>query len=470
MKIRYGLVLTIAIGLGLTGCASGGGGSSTAVGGSGGALVAGENPRNSDNTRTAGDALDAAFDSDDPAEARAFFEQALTSSTAAITEDERNPLAHRMAAMAALGLEDYQAAGAHFDRAVELRPLYDFDLAPVRERAWIDLYQAATPFTQSGDYETAAVYYENANAIHKARPEAMVTLAQIYAQLRQYDQSIASIDEALAFIDGELVAEVDSATAQGWRDQIAELPLLKAQVLTDAGRFEEAEALFSAMTAEDPTNVVYKRSHASLLLQMGNQAASFAVFDDLLAMPGLSGEDYFSVGIGFYQGSEYTRAADAFRGAAGLSVNDRDALEMWARSLQLDSAYTDIPPIAERWSELDPASQNALLILAQAANQNGDQAATQAAIAATEALDINVNDLQLQRFANGGAQITGSVVNKKLSQGASVTLRFTFYSNEGTPIGSVTETVSLGATDMAEVFRIEFDSAETVGGYGYEVG
>ena len=43
------------------------------------------------------------------------------------------------------------------------------------------------------------------------------------------------------------------------------------------------------------------------------------------------------------------------------------------------------------------------------------------------------------------------------------------YRADGTPMGSVTESVQVGATDMAQIFSVQFDSAEAVGGYGYEL-
>jgi tetratricopeptide (TPR) repeat protein len=469
MKIRYGLVLAIALGFGLTGCASGGGGgggsAAAAIGGSG----AGVNPRNTDNTRMAEDAIEAAEEATDQSEATSLYQAALTSAEAAIAEDMGNPLAYRLAGVASIGVGDFEEAADYFDRAVELRPLYEFDLVGVRERAWIDLYQEATPYVQSGDYESAVGYFEDANAIYSDRPEAMITLGQIYAQLREHDAAVENLDAALAFADSEAMAQADSATAAGWMDQLVGLDLLRAQVLADAGRFEEAVGTYRQLSAASPEDIELKRGLAAILMEIGNEAEATAVYEDMLEMPGLSAEDLFSIGVGFYQTNDYTRSVRAFEASATASVNDRDAIEMWARSLQLDSAYTDIPPVAERWIRLDPNGQNAYLILAQAANQIGDAATTQSAIQSVDALEVIVNDLQLSRFGNGGAAVSGSVVNKKLDQGASVSLRFTFYANDGTPIGSVTESVSVGAADMAEVFTVQFDSAEMVGGYGYQV-
>src|SRR5690606_34015294 len=143
MKIRYGLVLTMALGLGLTGCASGGGG-----GGGGGGLAAaiaaaggeeGEPPRETDNTEQAEELLDAAEAATDPAQARTSYQGALTAAQLEVQQDSTNPLGHRLAGLAALGLEDYQTAGMHLDRAAELNVLYEFEDAQLREQTWIDL-------------------------------------------------------------------------------------------------------------------------------------------------------------------------------------------------------------------------------------------------------------------------------------------------------------------------------------------
>ena len=74
----------------------------------------------------------------------------------------------------------------------------------------------------------------------------------------------------------------------------------------------------------------------------------------------------------------------------------------------------------ERWTDLDPNSQNAYLIMAQAANQLEDAEMTQAAIQAVDGLEVTVNDLTLRRSPAGGATVNGSVVNKTLNQGDSV--------------------------------------------------
>ncbi len=472
MKIRYGLVLAAAFGLGLTGCASGGGG-----GGGGGGVAGmiaeasgadeGVPPSETDNTDQARELIESAEDAGSPAAAEPLYTQALAAAEAEIAANPRNPLGHRLAALASMGLGNYQEAGAFFDRAGELYPLYDFQDAQLREQTWIDLYNEAMPLIGEAEYEAAVVYLDDANAIFTGRPEAFITAAQIYAQLRQHDQALENLDAAEEIIEGASEEDLDAETLAAWREQGEELPLLRAQVLSDAGRFEEASAVFTEILAENPGDIQMAMNLAATQMQTGDEAGAMEIYGRLLDDPAVGPTDLYRIGIGFYQGGDYERAAEAFGRAAEANRMDRDALEMWARSLQIDSVYADVPDVAERWIELDPNSQNALLIYAQSANQMGDGQTAGELVQRIEALEVTVDELQMRRYPSGGAQVTGTVSNQDLSAGTSVTLTFTFYSIDGGQLGTVDHTMSVGEQGMSELFQIEFDSTQQVGGYGY---
>jgi tetratricopeptide (TPR) repeat protein len=241
---------------------------------------------------------------------------------------------------------------------------------------------------------------------------------------------------------------------------------MRAQVLADAGRYEEAAVSYRQMVEADPSNIALTQDLAAILMQMGNEAEALAVYEALLARPSLSAQDYYRIGVGFYQASDYERAADAFGESAEMSRMDRDAIEMWARSLQLDSAYAAVPPVAERWLELDPASQIAITVLAQAVNATGDAARAGEIIRRVDALPVTVNDLQMRRF-EGGAEVTGSVSNLTAEQGSRVTLEFTFYGPSGERLGTASQEVPIRAPGMSEVFQVDFSSEQPVAGYGY---
>jgi tetratricopeptide (TPR) repeat protein len=431
----------------------------------------GESPRNTTNTRAAEDQLDAGEDADDPAEARSHYRMALTSAQAAIAEDARNPLAYRLAAIASLSLEDFQAAGEYFDQAQELRPVYQFEDVGRREQAYIDQYQLASPLLPEGAYEQAAVYLENADAVYgKGRPEAKITLAQIYASLRQHDKAVEKIDGVEAFLASPIMEDIDEETAANWRGQAEGFPLMKAQVLADAGRFEQAVVQYRALIAADPDDLDLQQDVAAILMEMGNTEEALPLYTALASRPGLDSDGLSRIGLGFYQAEQYDQAAATLGRAVEVSPMDRDALEWWARALMADSAFAQIPPVAERWLALDPQSQQGLAILAQSANVSGDTPAAAAAIQRMQALQFSVDNLQMTRRRGGGADVSGAVSNKTLSQGANVTLIFTFYADGGRPLGTVSHTVAAAAQGMNQVFQLGFDSAEAVGGYGYTVG
>jgi tetratricopeptide (TPR) repeat protein len=461
--------------LGLSGCASGGGGSSSggldvnALMAGASDLPQGESPRNTENTRAAEGHLDAGEDANTPAEARPHFQLALTSAEAAIAEDPTNPLAHRLAALASLGMEDYQEAGAHFERSEELRPVYLYENVGVREQAYIDQYQLASPFLGSGDYEQAAIHLENADGIYDGRPEAMITLAQIYAALREPEMALEKIEAVDAFLASDAMADIDEETAANWRAQAEGFPLMRAQVFADAGRLEEAVAVYRELVAANPDDIALQQDLGAILMQMGENEQALQVYRGLINRPGLDADGLSRVGLGFYQADQYEEAAAALQRAADASPRDRDALEWWARSLRADSAFAAIPPVANRWIELDPQSQQGLAILAEAANVNGDTQLAAQTIQRVQALEFSVDNLQMRRGA-GGADVSGAISNKTLTAGSQVTLVFTFYGENGSALGNVVHTVAVGGQGMSEVFELAFNSDAVVGGYGYTVG
>jgi tetratricopeptide (TPR) repeat protein len=454
--------------------AGGGGGldinSLLAGGGGGSALEQGETPRNTDNTRAADDALDAGEDADDPNQARMHFQQALAAAQAAITEDSRNPLAHRLAALANLELGDYVQAGEHFDQAQQLRPIYEFEDAGIREQAYINQYQAASPLLQQGAYEEAAVYLENADAVYHGRPEAKITLAQIYAALRDPDMAIQKMDEVDAFFQSQAFADIDDETRADWSAMADGFDLMKAQVLADAGRFEEAVVEYRALVAANPNDVALQQDLGAILMQMGETEQALDVYRGLVGRPGLDSDGLTRIGLGFYQADEFDEAAQALGRAAEVSPMDRDAIEWWARALLADSAFAEIPDVADRWVELDPQSRQGHLILAQAANMAGDSPRAAAAVQRVEALEFSVDNLQMTRSRGVGVDVSGAVQNISMNQGQSVTLDFTFYSPSGSALGTASVPVTVGEQGMNEVFQVQFDTTEPVGGYSYEVG
>jgi len=476
---RNMLTVVLAVMSGLTGCASGGGGGGSSSGGdlSVEGLMAdargierGEDPRNSDNTRAARNYLDAAEDADTPAAARQQYQLALQSAQAEIAADPTNPLGHRLAALAYLGMDDFQGAGEAFDRAQQLRPIYEYEDVGVRENAYIEQYQLASPLLGSGDYEEAAEYLENADAIYHGRPEAKITLAQIYASLQEHDLALQKMDELDEFFASPSLADMDADLVANWRSQVEDFPLMRAQVLAAAGRYDEAVVIYRELVAEDPSDIDLRQDLAAILMQSGQTEPALQVYRDLADQPGLNSDGLSRIGLGLYQADQFAEAAVMLERAAEVSPMDRDAIEWWARALYADSVWSELPAVAERWVELDPNSGQGLAILAQSANQAGNTQVAQETVQRLQSLQFSIDNLQMRRNAGGGAEVSGSLSNRSLAQGTQVTLVFTFYAESGAALGNVVHTAALGAEGMSEVLQVRFDSAEMVGGYSYEVG
>jgi len=471
-------------------CAGGGGGGgaspSTASLPGGQSIAQGERPRQTAATREAERALQRAEDTDDSAEAQMHFEAALASAMLAIEEDEMNPLGHRQAALAALGLERYAEAGGHFDRATELRPLYGFEDRQLREQVWIDLFNQAIETINAADYATAAEELENAHAVYKMRPEVMFTLTQIYGPIGEHDLALERMAEGEAFMMAPEVADADSATQVDWMSRAEEMPLMRAQILTDAQRFNEASDAYRTLVEADPSNIEAALNLAGILIEMGSgQVGEMSELEQSAAMDeafqryrglmesGLELEalHYYRMGVGFYNGDDAPAAAAAFGTTVEMSPFDRDAVEMWTRSLADDSSHAEVVAAADHWLTLDPNSETAMLLKAQAQNQLETEDDLQITIEMMEALPFEVRNLRIQRYQDGGGVLTGSAANNELLEpGSVVTLVFTFYGEDGNPVGEVSQSVTLQDPGAQQLFRVEFTSDQMVAGYGYTVG
>jgi len=59
-------------------------------------------------------------------------------------------------------------------------------------------------------------------------------------------------------------------------------------------------------------------------------------------------------------------------------------------------------------------------------------------------------------------------VNKALDPGTTITLRFTFYDNDGNPVGTADTEVTISDPDVAHAFDVVFEGETQVLGYSYE--
>jgi tetratricopeptide (TPR) repeat protein len=478
MDVGLRIMLASALLVASAGCASSGGeGEEASAASPGGpSLAQGVRPTENDQTRESQKALGLAAAATRSEAAEPHYRLALDSADAAIRLDPNNPLGHRLAGEALLGLNRPVEAAAALDRAEELRPVYQLETEGIRERGWIDQYQIAQPLLQSGDYLRAAEVLEGANALYRRRPEIMVVLGQIYAQENQPDRAIFHLQRADSLIRARL-PEVDSAMAAEWRAQQAQIPVTIAQAYISAQRFDEASATLARLAAANPDNPMYARSLANVYAQSQKPDSAVVVYSRLLARDDLSPDDLYQIGIGLYTIERYAEAARAFGRAARAAPKDRDAFEMWARTLQLEQTRAGATPsaaqlaelttAAEGWLALDPNSRVGMLILAQTTNKARDEARTNELVRKMDALPVGVTDLQLRRLPEGGASLSGAIENYGASPGTPVTLIFTFFDQAGNAVGTEAARVTTSARDAKSTFSVRFGSDRSVDGYTY---
>jgi tetratricopeptide (TPR) repeat protein len=476
-------MLASALAITAAGCASSGGG-----GGGGGGATAGADgarERETAETREAERAINLAMVAGPEAGAPQY-ETGLSAANAAIAADSMNPLAYKLAGQALVGLGRMQEAAAMLDKAETLRPAYLRDPAEgtegIRENAWIETYQKAQPLLESGDYLGAAEVLEGANAIYKQRPEIMIVLGQIYVQENQPDRAIGFLREADALITRR-APEVDSTMAADWRTQQADIPVQIAQALISAERFDEAAVELRTLVAENPDNILYANNLASIYIQSNQMDLAAGVYERLLQRSDLAPGDVYSIGIGYYQMQRYADAARTFQRAATMASKDRDALEMWARSIQIQhqrdsttatpASVQELIGAAERWIALDPNARIGYAILTAAVYRTGNEDRTADLLEKTQAIKVAVAELALQRNPEGGATVTGDIENMTADPGTRANLTFTFYDRQGNAIGTQTASVQAGAAGTGgnpgarTPFRVTFTSDQQVNGYSY---
>lgn len=448
----------------------------------------GERPRENRRTRDAEKSLDMAVAGVmGPEVADSLYEDALANANEAIEDRDNNPLGYLLAGRALLGLGRFEEADAALDKAEELRPIYVFDIDLIRESAWFDQYGIAQPLLSSGDYTGAAAVLENANLLYKKRPEIMIVLGQIYAsdagtatdsvaRMEATDKAIARLRDADEVITTR-ISEADSAIAETWLEQQAEIPVTIAQAFISAERYDEAAGALQGLVESNPDNVLYATNLAGIYSQSEKPDSAKLVYTRLLDRADLAPKDLYMIGSGLYQANEYDLAAGAFKRGAKVAPKDRDAVEMWTRSLQLGlttggddgtpEQLQEVITAAEQWTALDPNGRVGLLILAQTVNKAGDESRTVELVEQIEALNVGLIDLQLERQFSGGASLQGDMENLKADPGTLVTIEFTFYDLAGTALGTSTVQVSTGLKEARTPFQAVFDSEQQVDGYTY---
>ena len=410
---------------------------------------------------------------DDSLRAAAAWRDVLETVNEGLTSSNNNPMAYLHLGIAHYNLKDYVAADLAFDRAEAMYPDYvdeEFGTNTYRLDAWVNAYNDATLRLEAQDSEGAVDFYNMANMIYAHRAEAYLNLGVTYAGLGDIEGSIQAWRGALAVIESPDGDPGDDETREMWDTEfwmMAQSSL--GRLLPSVGRSEEAVAVLEAILERFPDDPDAQSALALALVQSGQGGDALSIFDEIIASEDGAPLDYYNAGVSLYSADQMDKAILAFEKTVLRSPMYRDGLQNLVQTLNEMEDYEAQVPYSERLIELDPFNDFAYLMHVRALVQVGREPEGVDALAAMQALPFVVDALQLQPLA-AGCRVTGVAVNKALDPGTSITLRFTFYDNDGNPIGSADTEVTISDPEVAHDFEVTFDEGEmSVLGYTYEL-
>ncbi len=358
-------------------------------------------------------------------------ERALELSLEGIAEDPANPVHYFLAGVAQARLGAHEAADTLFAHAQRIYPAYELDIEPERHAAWAEAYNRGGEAYADDDIEGAIRAWQGAARIYRLRPEAHRSLAQLLAQEGRFEESATVYAELLEGLSLRPATRVltEAELAERSReagDAEGEL----AQVLLLTARYAEAEPLLRRRVERRPDEVEARLSLAEALGGQGRSGESFEIYDGLLDRPALAEPVLVRVGVALFRAGDPARAARAFERITAVHPESRDAWYNYANALLAAEEWDRLVDIGERLLAVDPLGENAMLIVARAHLETGDERAALEHLQRIDQAPVLVERLQMRR-AGAATVLQGDVVGRDAEAGTDVALRFTFYGEGG---------------------------------------
>ncbi len=500
MNSRSRLLLTLVLGLSVGACASGGGTTTpdepsptTAPAAQGRTFPPGTEPARNTWTRSAQVYLDQAANANDQDIKQARFTEALVQARLSIQNQPNNPLGYYQAGVSLLGLNQFEEAGQMLARAEELYPRYVLETGPLRERAWVNLYNASVQALQQNNEEEAIRLMTAADVVYSDRPEARTNLAVIYTNRGDYDTAIEWYTKTLETLRGEERQYKSAEIQADWAEQEADVVYNMAQVYARMDRRADAIRLYREYLAANPDDASVKTQLALALSQEGQEAEAATLFSEVLNMEGLADDDLYQAGIGLFNAGRFADAAAAFDRAVAINPYFRDAAFNLTQALMaLGNEREDAnAPAAERVAlyerlvraseglrGVDPSSRTAALVLAQAYRNLADltSGATStewrnrllAQLELIQDLPVDVSNVTLAPAGPGRVRMSGQVTNLSMNPGAPINLRLSILGPGGAVIATQDISVAAPARDANASFNQEFQVSGEMAGWRYE--
>ena len=293
--------------------------------------------------------------------------RALERALLGIDSEPENPIHYLLAGLAHTRLAQYGEADAMFTKAQRIYPAYELDIAPEREAAWVELFNAGIATYADGDIEGTIEAWEQAEMMWDLRPDAALNLAIMFDRESRWDDAIGAYQRAIEGLERTIITRVlPQEERQDRQDMRIRSEESLTQLLLFTDRFAEAEPLLRRHLERDPTSIRVRGDLAAALHGSGQDTEAAAIYAGLLVETGLEARDLFNVGIALYRANDYIAAAEAFERLTRLQPNSRDAWFNYTNALFAAESWASLALVGDRLTEVDPLGENAGLIVARA--------------------------------------------------------------------------------------------------------
>lgn len=391
---------------------------------------------------------------DDPQSKEERYTRALKKLEPALEETPPDPRAYLLAANSYMGLRQYVPASAMLDKLVEAVPGCRDQAAEMRFNAWVPLYNRGLDQLKAGDEAAALETFELANLIYEDA-RSLNNAASIYQRQGESEKAIALYQRALAAGGEEEMTRVASINL--------------AELLRDAGRPDEALAIYSDYAAQHPEDILGRLNYAIALMDAGDQATAEQIFSDLMGRDDLSFLQWSQVGIGLYRAGNFKQAAEAFSRAHALQPQNKETLENLANSYFQADEYAPLAPVADTLVQRYPYERVNYNLLVEAHRAAADTAAALSVLEKRAELSFEFLRAQLGQTGDNVYSLEGQVMNTADEGSRTVTIPVHFVGESGNVV--ITEPLELALPAMGEAaaFQLQVQSETPIAGFRYEM-
>jgi len=382
----------------------------------------------------------------DDAQRSDMYRQALTALEQGMAEDPQNAKTWFLAGGVYAALGQFREADAAFDKALELYPAYEAEMAAEREQAWIHAFNAGVTAMDQGDNAGAIAALEGANELYGDRPEAYLNLGSLYANSGETAKAVDALQKAHAIVTGPMLEQVNEETKAQWAGFAAMAKMNIAQLSGQAGieAFQEqdyklAAEMFKAAAEQNPHSRDFRYNYVQAM---------------------------------FAQAQNLEEALDSAR-------VKKQASEVARLESELRPLYPQVIEGVAAVQQTDPNNEMLYIIAARAHRMNGllaSETATQNAgqqkalelLTQREALNVFIDQLSI-RTEDEGAVVSGEMTNAGATEGAPIVIHMTLLGTDGQVVGEGDINVTAPADKTIVEFQGTIPVSGDIAGWKYAV-